>query len=113
MANLRLISLVCKKTEDTCGADEAYLRVAGKTVWGPKSINDGEEAVLESIIKPIHFDQKIRIALYDKDVGGWFDDDDHLGTTYAYANQTGDDVHDSRFTGDGADYTLYYKVLTD
>lgn len=109
MPSLRLISIVCNDTEDVSGADEPYLRAAGRTVWGPQSLNDRESADLRDVAL-LPFRRSIRIDLYDEDAG-WWDDDDHLGTTYAYASQAGAGEKEAKFTGDGADYLLTYEVL--
>lgn len=111
MPQLRLISLHCRKTEDWSGPDEAYLLVKGRRHWGPQSMNDGDAADL-SATRPVGFQAKARIDLYDEDAG-WPDDDDHLGRTYAREAQAGKGDVEHRFTGDGADYLLTYEVLPD
>lgn len=109
MANLRLISLVCNATEDNTGADETYLHVEGKRVWGPTSMNDTESKDLKEV-PLIPFRYRVRIDLYDQDAGGWFDKDDHLGTTYVSADQADAGEKEHTFTGDGANYRLTYEV---
>ncbi|NEP17290.1 MAG: hypothetical protein F6J97_10340 [Leptolyngbya sp. SIO4C1] len=108
MANLKLISLECKKTEDWSGADEPYLRVNGNNVWGPISLNNGQSATVD---RTVEFSQTAEIALYDQDVGSWFDTDDHLGTLAANTDQVGQGEQRGRFNKDGADYTLTWEVL--
>ncbi|MBE9591881.1 MAG: hypothetical protein IMF19_00225, partial [Proteobacteria bacterium] len=80
MAELELISLVCKATEDWTGADETYLLLNGRRVWGPNSMNDNDVEDLSRMPKA-SFHSKVRVDLYDQD-SGWFDDDDHLGRMY-------------------------------
>ena len=109
MAKLQLISLVCHGTEDYTGADEPYLLVKGRRIWGPESMNDNDVEDL-SRVSPISFSSKARIDLYDQDAG-WLDDDDHLGTTYARASFAGRGEYEHHFRGDGAHYTLTYQVL--
>lgn len=109
MAQLRLISLVCHGTEDWTGADETYLLIAGRRVWGPESMNDSDVEDLTRV-SPIRFRRKARIDLYDQDAG-WVDDDDHLGRTYAYATDAGKGEQEHDFKGDGAHYTLTYEVI--
>ena len=42
---------------------------------------------------------------------GYFDDDDDLGTTYAYKSMAGKGVQEHHFTGDGAHYILTFEVI--
>ncbi len=109
MPSVRLLSLVCNTTEDSTGPDEAYIRVKGTRVWGPNSMNDGDSADLSGV-EAIPFTDSARIELYDQDTG-WLDDDDHLGTTYAYANQAGQGEKEHTFDGDDANYRLTYETL--
>jgi hypothetical protein len=109
MAKLRLISLYCEKTEDTTGADEAYLVVNGRQVGGVNSINDREARDL-TYIDPIAFTSSAKIRLYDQDTGV-FDKDDFLGELTATAAQTGQGEQRGRLRRDGADYTLTWEVL--
>ncbi|WAS90797.1 hypothetical protein [Nannocystis punicea] len=109
MVTLKLISLKCITTEDLTGPDEIYLRIGGDTVWGPNSMNDGDEENLDFI--QINFGYKIRIDLYDEDSGWFDDDDDHLGTHYAYEEYVGKGQKEQRFTGDDAEYLLTYEIV--
>ena len=106
---LKLISLVCHDTEDWTGADEAYLLVKGRRIWGPQSMNDNDAADLRGVF-PVSFTSSARIDLYDQDAG-WFDNDDHLGTAYAYASQVGTGEKQVSFTKSGASYTLFFEVI--
>ncbi|HEX2974607.1 MAG TPA: hypothetical protein VHO68_01620 [Bacteroidales bacterium] len=73
-------------------------------------MNDGESKDLNEVpMKPFRY--SVRIDLYDQDVGGWFDKDDHLGTTYAYASDADKGEIEHTFKGDGANYRLTYEVL--
>jgi hypothetical protein len=107
MARLKLISIHCRTTEDSTGADEAYLLVRGNRVWGD-SINDGQTRSLAGI-EPIYFSRRVKIELFDED-GGW-DSNDHLGTAYAYRTQVGRGEREVYFTEDDASYTLTYQVV--
>lgn len=109
MPYLKLISLQCKDTEDVTGADETYLLIAGRRVWGPNSMNDNDTADLTGMT-PFRFNRSIRIELYDQDAG-WWDDDDFLGATFAYLSQMGTGEKEHTFTGDGANYRLTYEVI--
>jgi hypothetical protein len=49
------------------------------------------------------------ITLFDEDTGV-FDDDDKLGVVTVTESQIGQGQQTGKFTGDGANYTLYYTV---
>ncbi|MBN2662566.1 MAG: hypothetical protein JXR68_02850 [Bacteroidales bacterium] len=51
------------------------------------------------------FSGSVTIELWDDDA---FDSDDFLGSVTVYCSYTSDGV--ARFTEDGVDYKLYYKV---
>lgn len=108
MAKLKLISLECKKTEDSAGADEPYIRVNGKNVWGPISLNDGQSATIDITVD---FSQSAEIELFDQDPGIFGDKDDHLGTLTAKVDQIGKGEQRGKFTKDGADYTMNWEVF--
>lgn len=78
MATLRLNSILCKTTEDSTGADEPYLLVGNRQVWGSQSMNDNETEDL-TVVPNIPFNSRIRLSLYYQDAG-WFDNDDFLGS---------------------------------
>jgi hypothetical protein len=103
---LQLVKLVCIQTEDSTGADEAYLRVAGTKVWSG-DINDNQTKYLESLT-PRAFTNQVLIQLYDADTGV-FDSDDFLGEHMVYAWEAGQE-HTVQFTEDGAEYELTYRV---
>ena len=108
MVHLRLISLLCKTTEDW-GADEPYLLVSGIRVWGPDKMDNGISRDLRGV--PLQrFSNKVRISLYDQD-SGFLDDDDFLGTTVVFKSYAGKGEQEHTFTGDGARYVLTYEVL--
>jgi hypothetical protein len=104
---LVLVSLDCRETEDWLGADEAYLRVHGVTLWGPQSMNDGDSL---DINRTVPFASTAKIRLYDADTG-IFDNDDFLGEITATASQVNRGEQYASFTQDGANYQLTYKVL--
>ena len=112
MPKLRLISLHCTRTEDDTGPDEAYLEVRGQRRWGVVSMNDNDSADLSGVpLSP--FTKRARIDLWDEDTGIPFDEDDHLGRTYARAADAGCGEIEHIFRGDGARYLLTYEVVTD
>ncbi|MFE5837767.1 hypothetical protein [Arthrobacter sp. NPDC056493] len=104
---LVLVSLDCRETEDWLGADEAYLRVHGVTVWGPQSMNDGDSL---DINRSVPFSSTAKIRLYDADTG-IFDNDDFLGEVTASASQVNSGEQYASFTQDGANYQLTYRVI--
>ena len=112
MAILELIKLECKRTEDSSGPDEAYIEFNDKKVWGTESINDGHSKSLTGV-DMIPFFGSARIELYDKDRGkdSWVDSDDKLGTITINAANSSTTELTGKFTSDGADYTLTYRVL--
>jgi hypothetical protein len=107
MPKLKLKSLYCETTEDSGGPDEAYLIVNGQQVWGTQSINDREGRPVD---KEVDFTTSAEIKLYDEDTAV-FDKDDHLGTVTAGSDLVGKGEQQGKFTGDGANYTLYYEVI--
>lgn len=109
MSDLKLISIKCHRTEDWFGADEIILIINKKRVWGPVKMDRNDIKDLSGI-STIPFCGRIRIDLFDKDVG-WIDEDDHLGSTYAYSSQAGRGIQEHHFKGDGAHYTLLYSVV--
>jgi hypothetical protein len=108
MAKLKLNRIKCHSTEDWGGADEVRLKLNDVEVWR-SDMNDDDELNL-GIVK--HFNYSARIDLYDEDTG-WFDDDDHLGTNSVNVSDAGKGEKTLSFTGDGANYTLYYEVTTE
>jgi hypothetical protein len=109
MARLRLIQLQCNKTEDLLGADEAYLRVNGAVVWGPRNMQQGGIQALTAV-PPIPFFGLSSVELFDQDTGGIFDPDDFLGAIAVSSQQVGQGPQLGSFTGDEANYTLTYEV---
>lgn len=110
MPILKLKTLECKVTEDHTGADEAYLKVNGNKVWGPKKMNTNDSKAIDL---DFPFTTNISVALYDEDVGGSIDPDDDLGTVVARADQAGEGEQQGAFTRSKASYILYYEVMKD
>jgi hypothetical protein len=61
-------------------------------------------------VPSIEFTDNARLDLYDEDTG-FLDDDDHLGTNYAYESEVNQGTKERAFTGDGASYLLTYEVI--
>jgi hypothetical protein len=97
--------LACIQTEDSTGADEAYLNVDGGRAWGPTDINDGETEHL-GFFRP--FSGSLTVDLFDED---WPDADDFLGRVVINQSEADGTRHFQDFTLDDAHYTLYYRVL--
>lgn len=106
---LRLLTLTCHKTEDITGADSAYLKINGAIVWGPEQINDNEKRNLANS-PVIKFADTIKVELYDQDMGLVFDKDDHLGSVTISAEDSGKGIKEAKIKGDGASYTISYRV---
>jgi hypothetical protein len=101
---LTVLNLHCTETEDTMGEDEARLHIyidgaEADSVYN--DINDGQD---RSINREYVFTNSASFTLYDEDSP---DGDDNLGS---FDVDTSDGQHSGKFTGDGADYTLTYKV---
>lgn len=103
---LKLLALHCYRTEDFWGGDEAYLKLNGRTIFGPVNLRRGQRASLQHLTA-VEFRRRVRLDLYDQDMGGP-DPDDHLGTAYAWAHQKGEQWVE--FNADGACYRLEFEV---
>lgn len=101
---VKLVRLVCQQTEDSTGADEAYLNYNGHRVWGIVKINDGQARTL-GIIRPLS--GQATVSLFDEDSP---DADDWLGDVVIRAGEVNQGLRFQKFTRDGANYTLYYRV---
>ena len=106
-ATIQLESIKCYRTEDTTGRDEVYIRVDGAKVWGPWSMNDGDEEPLEGVVPPREFEGEIPIEVWDQDQG-WGDDDDLIETKYV--SSSGAMENTLYFNGDGASYRLSVRM---
>jgi hypothetical protein len=106
MPKLKINTLYCHTTEDSRGADEAYLVVDGQQIWGDQSINDDQG---RTVNREVDFTNSVEIKLFDRDTGVW-EDDDYLGIITVDETLAGQGVQEGKFTEDGADYTLYYEV---
>lgn len=105
MATLRLKTLTCWETEDNWGADDAYLKVNGETVWGPTKINDNQD---KTVNKDVSFSTKAVIELWDKDDA---DPDDRLGVHDAWSSEQGKGEQQAYFNSDDCNYRLIYEVV--
>lgn len=122
---LEMIDLKCNKTEDTTGADEAYMNIflpgggliklPGSTVW---NLNNGQSTGnLGKLPMELILNGKTvgwRFELWDEDTGGTFlhvDNNDRLGdvTINLDTNITDGHVEVLKFTEDGADYELHLR----
>lgn len=110
MPKLKLLELRCNESEDT-GGDEAYITVGGEKIWSTDNIESGESVSLRSV-DPVDFKGKVTVALWDED-RGLFDSDDNLGQVKISADLAGKDEQEAVFKGDGSNYLLIYKVLSD
>jgi hypothetical protein len=102
-----IVSLRCLDTEDTFGADEAYIKVNDRTVWGPQSMNEDDALPIN---ESVEFTTTAEIRLYDADTG-IFDKDDFLGEVTASKDQVNQGEQKGTFKRDGAHYRMIYKVV--
>ncbi|SPE58051.1 hypothetical protein SNS2_3691 [Streptomyces netropsis] len=104
MATVFLLTLSCQTTEDSTGADEAYLNFNGSRIFGPTSINDGESREI-GVFRT--FFGQATVDLFDEDSP---DADDHLGGIIVRSSEAGLGQRVQAFTGDDAHYTILYEV---
>ncbi len=104
---LRLISLVCRQTNDIASADEAKLQIDGVDVFGPVQIANNESRDLGSV-PATKFRRTITVTLIDEDVVGA---DDNLGTVNIRRDAVGQGVQELTFEENGPDYSLFFKVV--
>lgn len=97
--------LLCYETEDW-GADEAYIKLNGSTVWGPRSINNGQKI---DVNVSRTFSGSVNINLFDED---WPDADDQIANTNTvYEGAAGQGQLSMPFlTENGPRYELFYHV---
>jgi hypothetical protein len=117
MPELRFVSLECHRTDDSGEVDdqafdigltdEPYLLVDHKRVWG-RRMNAGEIEDLGKV-KPIQFNNKLTVELWDKDAG-YMSADDQIGRITIFAAQSGQGDLSHEFKRRNARYTLVYKV---
>lgn len=92
--------LRARATEDVA-SDEPYLKVNGRKVWGPRSIDEGQQRPIGVVVH-----EGDKVSLYEEDLGGPFDDDDFLGDAEVKgASGT------LEFSRDDANYTLSYRPM--
>ena len=108
---IKFISITCHEMEDFLVFDEPYLRFNGETVWNGKVTSDHEPHDLSSI-ELISFYETAKIELWERDTG-FFDDDDFIGKAYVHTSLAGKGEQASSFTGDGANYSLVFEILTE
>lgn len=105
MSTIHIRSLKCHETEDYTGADECRLEiyVDGQRTDLKHDLNDNQTWQID---RQFDFNEGVQIKLYDEDSP---DGDDHLGTI----NIDKSNIQNAtlKFTGDGANYSLYYDVF--
>jgi hypothetical protein len=107
---LQLISLICRDTEDTWGADEPYLRVDGNTVWSGR-LNTNDSANLQGSPEiPFGYTGSINVELFEDDSP---DNDDFLGEKFVSYTEADGTNKTAVFDLDDARYTLTYRVRRD
>ena len=109
---VQLLKVECTTTQDQGilgggPADELVVQVGDAVVFGPEDIDDGETADLSGVgLKK--FRRSIKVTLIDEDVTS---PDDILGTVTIRRGLAGDGVQQVRLQENGADYTLFFKVV--
>lgn len=106
-STLRLLSIVCRRNEDTLGNDEPYLKLAGRVVWSNNDFSDGESASLTSVPARA-FTGSITLELYEDDVSP--NAGDFLGRKVITEADAGPGPLTAKFTGNGAEYVITYRV---
>lgn len=109
---LQLIKLHCTETEDFIGDDTIYLHANGVKVWGPHDMNNQDTDPMTGVPE-IPFTNEVKLDLYDQDGSLPADDDDHLGEYHVGKSLAGLGERTCSFKGDGANYTLTFKVIKE
>jgi hypothetical protein len=106
---IKLLTLTCYETEDSTGSDEAVLKVFGtRYAEFYQSMNNTQTWDLNI---DVPFNQRVRLELWDRDLGHWPDYHDLLGIHYANAVQAGSGPKTAVFSADDAYYVLTYEVV--
>jgi len=100
---LQLKSFYCDTQEDFTGGDDVYFKINGKK-YGTYRGYEGKTKNISS--EMILFDGSTKISMYEYDLDG----DDFLGSVTIYSEEAQKGEQSCSFTGDGANYTLYYQV---
>jgi hypothetical protein len=103
-SEVKLVRLACNTTEDSTGADEAYLNYNGERVFGIRKINDGQTLEI-GVVRRI--DGSAVVSLFDEDSP---DPDDFLGNITISEQELNRGLRSQNFNRDGARYTLFYRV---
>jgi hypothetical protein len=111
MVTARLLTLSCTQTEDWTGADEVLMKVYGNRYSEySRPLHNGE---IWNINIDIEFTNRVRIEVWEKDIGSWPDPDDLLGVYYINCLQLRLGVRETVFNGSGAIYTLTYEACPE
>ncbi|MGW6283120.1 hypothetical protein [Kribbella sp. NPDC055071] len=92
-ANFVVTHITCHQQEDFNGADDAYLVVGGRTIYGPVQFTSGDSKDTATAA----FGSGQVLTLMEAD---WPDADDNLGAHRI------DHAGDYQYTDDGAHYTV-------
>ncbi|NJL09811.1 MAG: hypothetical protein HC908_05310 [Calothrix sp. SM1_7_51] len=91
-----------KAGADTFSADDTYITIGGKKVWGEKSMTTGQS---REVYERRYFNGSTRVALFDEDLGR----DDQLGSFTVSGATNGTAI--ARVSGSGSSYDVYYQVF--
>ncbi|MCR3724752.1 hypothetical protein FHS35_001600 [Streptomyces umbrinus] len=111
MPTARLLTLTCNATEDWMGDDEVLVKVFGTRYGEAYRPMNNHQTWDINLDAPFGTDSRMRIEVWDKDLGWWLDPDDLLGVHYVNASQAGTGQKSAEFNADEASYTLVYEVV--
>ncbi|WP_406218284.1 hypothetical protein [Streptomyces canus] len=111
MPTARLQTLTCNATEDLTGGDEVLVKVFGARHGEAQRPMNTSETWDINLDAPFSDHSRLRIEVWDRDLGWWLDPDDLLGVHFVNAAQVGAGQKTAEFNADGASYTLAYEVV--
>jgi hypothetical protein len=116
MPFIQFVSLKCIELDDdseysaydTPDVDEPYLLVDGNKVWSGRMVEEEVEDL--SGVKPVEFNERICVELWEKDPG-LFGEDDLLGKLFIEPSSTSSGTITEDLTSGTTKYVLKYKVI--
>ncbi len=108
VAQLHLLDLESTDQEDDYGSDEAYLTVNGQKVWETDNFDPRDIRLVDF---RFNFDEVVTVEAWEDD-GGLTGGDDHMGTWYMWAAETGQGVKTVQTQEQAGTWKLRYEVVT-
>ncbi|MFI9240584.1 hypothetical protein [Streptomyces sp. NPDC053079] len=109
----RLNALTCNSTEDNTGDDDITIKVFGsRYAEATRSMNTNQTWDINLDV-PFSANSRVKIEVWERDLGWWLDPDDLLGVHFINASQADQGAKATEFNADGASYTLTYEVVGD